>query len=457
MNSDKLHINDLPDEVLRHIFAFRPQLESRKPLSLVCRRWNDVAFDYSYLGHIKLNWMLGMDSVKKQHKILRCYRIVHLRCMLHGILDEADAEEIVALFENPSSTLQEFVYNEASRGSLALKLLFKCPHVKKVYLPAVEDVPDDKLPVLNELEELVIPSMSKFNIIHLAPNLRKLEARNDLYDLPMAIQKLPLEHLQVNLTFFSADLFQKSSNTTKLTTVELLGGYIDQKSLEQLCRVCPLLTKLRVCVRSKSTSLQCLASLTYLKVVGLHDVSNELFANSDVCLSSVETVELDLTRRLHFGEYLQQIFPSVHHLKFTYSASALDWDLIEEIGIISNGFPHLKTLEYSQLGQSFPLELLEGLSDLRELIVNNAQLSGSDFPPMTIEQLTLKECELVVTDEMEHNLPNLQFLNLHGIVRITDAEKLPSSCTIRRFGRNRSDICGIRDKSAIFGHFKPFK
>ncbi|XP_053694424.1 uncharacterized protein LOC128742184 isoform X2 [Sabethes cyaneus] len=387
-----------------------------------------------------------MESVKKQQKIFRRYRNIRLRCILNCNLDEAETEKIVALFEKPSSSLEEFEYNEASHVSLVLRLLSICPYVKKLHLNSVRNISNDNLPVLQNLEELVIPTMSRCDIIHIAPNLRKLETRGELYDLPLAIQKLPLEQLKVNCTFvrdLDPDLFQKCSKVTKLKAIALFGECISPKSFEHMCRICPLLTKLRISIPSK-TKLQCLTSLSHLKHISLLAVNYKLLANSDVCLPSVEIVELTVASDWRFSQSIHQTFRNVHYLKIFLAMTESEKEFMDEIGETSDSFPHLKTFELYYLSRrenySFAVKLFEGLSDLRELIMNNIRLQGSYFPPMNIQQLTLKECELVVTDEMVNNLPNLQFLNLHSKLRLINAEKLPSSCTVRRYPRKNNDL-----------------
>ncbi|XP_053681864.1 uncharacterized protein LOC128732605 [Sabethes cyaneus] len=277
--------------------------------------------------------------------------------------------------------------------------------------------------------------MKRINIIHLAPNLRRLYVKHICRDLPMVIPKLTkLEHLQADFLVGYIDLFQKCTEVTKLTSVDLCLGHIDEKNLKQLCKFCPLLTKLRINVDS-STSLRCLASLIHLKVLSVYALDTTLFANNDVCLPNVEIFQFNIRRNLHFDRSVQRMFPNVHYIKFGYG-----WKSTIITGKISASFPHLRTLEITHIrGTTDLVDRLVGLSKLRELIAHEAVLSDIHLPPMNLPQLTLKHSEFEVTDEMAQNFPNLRFLNLYGKSRCINAEKLPPTCTVRRFHRGCVD------------------
>ncbi|XP_053695076.1 uncharacterized protein LOC128742669 [Sabethes cyaneus] len=440
MDSRELHINDLPSEMLLHIFAFLPHLKDRNPLSLVCRRWNDLAFNYNYLSHIRLKLLLDEDNVEKLHKISRYYRSVSLHVQLSASLDDEQIERILTRFEKPSTSLEELVCidSSASPDFLALKLLAICPSVRKFQLDSDWNIPDAELPVLENLDELIVTGITRVNINRLAPNLRRLETWSELDTLLMVIQKLPLEHLRVDFAVIYVDIFQNCTEVTKLTSVDLFFSPIDQKGLEQLCKFCPLLSKLRLTV-TKIASLRCLASLTHLKVLSLYNVNNALFASKDACLPNVEIVEFTIRENLHFDSSMQRVFPNVRYLKFEYFYKG--WDLTAATGKVCDGFPRLKTLEFSLCRTKSYLDQLEGMADLRELIVGKLpQLTGSSLPPMNAVQcLTLKNTELEVTGEMVKNLPSLQFVNLYGSSRCIGAGLLPSSCAVRRYLRHGSN------------------
>lgn len=78
----KLHINDLPNEMLGHIFSFHSCLEDRANCGLVCRRWDELIYDRQYLGRIHLTLTVNNMSpyIQNLPKITRPYRNIRVKC-----------------------------------------------------------------------------------------------------------------------------------------------------------------------------------------------------------------------------------------------------------------------------------------------------------------------------------------------------------------------------------------
>lgn len=243
MNSYQRKINDLPNEMLDHIFLELPRLKQRKVLSLVCRRWYCLAFDYRYMGRLQLRLILDEMDEKKRNALSNpslCYRNMYIR----------------------NYNVMKQILQMASGNCCS-----ECAWKKK-QKPVKSILFDNGLPlVLEYLTELDVIDMSQIDVISLAPNLRTLRASSNLENLPTIIQTLPLEKLWLEHYPFleTIDIFDNFTNVTRLTSVVLQSTPIGQKSLEELCKYSPLLTKL--CFNaSKITTLRCLALLTNLKV-----------------------------------------------------------------------------------------------------------------------------------------------------------------------------------------------
>lgn len=210
----KKTIDDLPNEVFHYIFAYLPHLEQRKVLALVCCRWNNLAFDHSYLGRIQFNLTGYEESSISPQKFTRLYRNIHLNSS-----------------DTPTNELHKIMSPKTMKA------------VEKLIITDYTD-------------------MSQISFIELTPNVHTLRMNNDLANYPFLIEKLPLySHRWRDI----CEVFLKCSSIAVLTSVTF-SFPINEQSLKLLCRCCPLLSKLKFDA-SHITSLKSLSSLSKLKVI----------------------------------------------------------------------------------------------------------------------------------------------------------------------------------------------
>lgn len=269
MESSEIEINDLPWGMLLQIFDFLPYLAERKVLALVCHQWNAAAFDRKYLRRINFSLELNKLSLAKLQTIKRPYRNMLLKYHRPLILNDAEVEEVLTEIEKLGSSLEQLQCKlDMLPATLVFRFVSKFPNLKELYLGFITGAPSQPLPILEKLTVLqfYLDCIPAVDVVRLAPHLRKLRAGGQLQDLPSTLVHLELKGM------CNTNLFREYSNVTQLTSVVLYnrayGNMIQQESLEQLCRCCPLLSKLWIDA-TLTTSLQCLVSLKNLKVFHL--------------------------------------------------------------------------------------------------------------------------------------------------------------------------------------------
>ncbi|XP_053695097.1 uncharacterized protein LOC128742683 [Sabethes cyaneus] len=344
MPSANLHINDLPGEVLQRIFYFVP----RTSLTMVCRRWNQLAFDPVILSHLRVKFVLNeTDPQKRVTKFTRPYSALAVTCHYPAAFNEKEIEQILATVEILGPSLRQFsCAGWISPARLVFALLSKFPHLERIRLgPSVEVVPNDQIPVLKNLTELELTGQLFFDVSLLAPNLRRLRANGSQYNLPQLIQTTSMQHLHLTLARCSKPMriptMRWMTSVTSITAVVLFGRRIRQGSLEQLCKWCPMLTKLRYNA-ARTSSLRCLASLKHLKTLGLENYHHDLIVDNrrstvDDELPSVETLVLCSLQTLDWDGSMRRTFPNVTTLRL---------DRLDNASIvIGDGFRQLTKLE----------------------------------------------------------------------------------------------------------------
>lgn len=199
----KPHIADLPNELLHYIFNYLPHLNDRKELSLVCSSWNELAFDYVYLGCVRFNVTRYVRSAIEPCEISRVYRNILLM----------------------NGKTQEYLFHKT---------------ISPATIEAVEDM------VIKDIR-----GMPQDSFIRLPPNVHTLRVLNNYPNLP--------------LFTCSSTPSDTRSSTTKLTYVSFTFA-VNLGSLEQICRCSPLLSHVRFDARYIE-SFKFLSSLSHLKVI----------------------------------------------------------------------------------------------------------------------------------------------------------------------------------------------
>ncbi|XP_045469312.1 uncharacterized protein LOC123676986 [Harmonia axyridis] len=120
------YFDDLPQEIIVHIFSFLPGIEITKNISLVCKKWNQISSTPSLWKHIRADQQVPTNILLKWVQNSPLLRELHLS-------HRNDTDEIVRAVGKSSRNLQfiKIVDCWGSQKSMCIKSKHLCDLLKK--------------------------------------------------------------------------------------------------------------------------------------------------------------------------------------------------------------------------------------------------------------------------------------------------------------------------------------
>lgn len=426
----KLHINDLPMEMLGYILDFL-SFGERKLVALVCQRWNSEAFSPGFIDRVLFRvFPNDLSAVCASVRVYRHMKICNLF--------KRDWSMILPVLEKFGSELYSLHMVFYSTPQL-WDIYWKTPHLKRLTLEAscYELIFEAEfLPRWTEVKEFTILYNSSdelgIEFLSLTPNMSSvtIEWRSGSY-LTDALEALECEAPQltyldigeIRSDYDESTLQHFFTLATELKTA-LLRFPISHQTLRVIAKNCSHLQMLLICINKlQTTELSCLDALTELKVLRIR--SEHLLHSKKVshkALPNVETFCLELTKNPSISaiEYLSKRLPNIRTLKVMIgdSSEKMDTAILNQI---CYNFRRLKILTVNDRSYSNALPMdsfqqLRFLHRLEELNLTNVELSISKLPPTNIRRLRLNRCKFGA-NELENialALPCLRYLGIRS-------------------------------------------
>ncbi|XP_055603694.1 uncharacterized protein LOC129751926 [Uranotaenia lowii] len=409
-----LHINQFPNEIMEHIFGYL-NLEERKYASLVCHRWNLLAFGPHLLSEVVLQ--LTRPALEELKQTNRSYRNINCR-NLHFLTNYLP-------FLGPN--LEGFQCKESIFRHQLREILKLAPNLKSLNIKAYYDnrVDSEPMPVMNKLVDLnirgdlwfsegfqteeIFPNLSRMSVDFstLVGNTRVYEVLKnfsfqlkylsfDKYDkAPVAFDQSCFPHLNsIRMNAAPGELRLKSF-FSQFVNSNLTNAHIDcaleDDILEAIAKICDKLEKLHVnvfLIRGPGfASLVQLANLKYLAICGpFHKDFTEQYIKPNNTVVNLE-VTVCRTAETYFillPDIIDKVIRSFLKMKRLYfnkpcgmfcvdSPSALtalvnvEELIVNGIPNITNNLPGSSNLKRLHIYNSRPYQMLDILSLLERM------------------------------------------------------------------------------------------
>nr|XP_029727518.1 uncharacterized protein LOC115265696 [Aedes albopictus] len=460
MNNQVFPIDDLPVEVLEHIFSFLP-LSDRKSASLVCSHWEKLAFSRRFLRKVALEIRLWCKTqLTSLRRSSRRYR--HLYVILNmNVRNESCFKymlEVLELFEKDAESFQCLGHFTTEQLCLVLSRL---PNLQQLVVGLNARTSDQgiEFPTLAQLQalgslsnvlqikNLDVPKVTQLSIVftnsvegkdsmpvlkRLAPQLKNVDLYSTGYFIPIEQLQFPkAEVLKIggNLCLAEHDWhLQTFFAGFKLLKEVVLNSAIKEIALDAIINACPEIEifKFKV-LRFKPIPFHLLERLKHLKTLGLGLVYDDPEINLKCNpLVSVKTLSLELSEcgEIFFAR-LQHLLPNVIAMDVTLRD---DWEFEWGLGQICRNFSGLQRLEISDLvirGRTFfsSLLALEQLDQLEELTLKEVHTRIVHLPSSPrLERFAINyPCWLTDGDllDLARLYPKLRYLELGSGRQVT--------------------------------------
>ncbi|XP_062711005.1 uncharacterized protein LOC115267150 [Aedes albopictus] len=156
MDSPTLSLNDLPVEVLEHIFSYLP-LSDRKAVSLVCQVWNEIVFSRRFMKSVALNVI--MDWEQSQVHYLRASTRRYRRVFVFlgpETCCEFDFTVIIEILDLFGNDLESFHCMSGFTEEQLWKVMIRAPNLQQLIVGVdAESLKHERsFPVLGRLQDL---------------------------------------------------------------------------------------------------------------------------------------------------------------------------------------------------------------------------------------------------------------------------------------------------------------
>nr|XP_029730117.1 uncharacterized protein LOC115267335 [Aedes albopictus] len=448
MNNEVFPINDLPEEVLEHIFSFLP-LSDRKSASLVCTTWEKLAFSRRFLR--KVVFQIGSQETLL-HKSKRRYSnmsVIFDKHVVHNHFFYKHLFKLLELFATDVESLHCKGYVSTNRLCMMVNRLPKLQQWT-VESEVMNWYRGPRFPVVTQLSapgsltnelQIETPNLTQLSIRftnsangwdptavlrQLAPQLKKV----DLYS---TVRSIPLEQLQfpkaevlniggcLRVTDNDSDLRTFFAGFRILKEVRL-ESVVKEIAIDLIIKACPGIELFEFNVpRSDPIPFHLLERLKHLKTLGLGQVY-EVSENSLKCnpLVNVKNLSLELSECGDSSiERLRHLLPNVIAIDVVTLKD--DWTFERGLRHICRNFRGLQRLEVSdrptrnrKLESS--LLVLEHLDQLEELIFKDIHTRIVNIPPNPLLRRFVMNYPEQLSNgdllELAKQYPNLRYLEL---------------------------------------------
>ncbi|XP_062705942.1 uncharacterized protein LOC134287637 [Aedes albopictus] len=453
MSNEVFPIQDLPEEVLEHIFSFLP-LSNRKSASLVCAKWERLAFYRRFLRKVVLRIQLEFTcqvQVQFLRRSKRRYRNVLVFLHTHGCSEFCfqNILAILELFGADVESLQCMGHLNTNQLCMVLSLLPKLQHlIVRLNFDDEYVYPGFEIPPLKPLEEfalqienLDVSHVNQLDIIlsepaegrnflpvlrRLAPQLKNLYFYSTDYFIPLEQIQFPeAEVLNIGGNLCDTDndwVLRTFFAGFKLLKEVRLDFIIKEIVLDVIVEACPAIELLKFkSPRFNVIPFRSLGRLKYLRTLGLGEV-NDVPDISLKCspMVSVKSLSLVISNCEESSiERLRHLLPNVIDMSVTLKG---DYTIDRGLRHICQNFRGLQRLKVSDKSTRFlkpciSLLELEHLDRLEELILKNIRTRIVNMPPNPhLKRFVLKSlCWLFDRDmlELARQFPNLRCFE-HG-------------------------------------------
>ncbi|XP_055601226.1 F-box/LRR-repeat protein 7-like [Uranotaenia lowii] len=388
------HINQFPNEILDEIFAFLT-LKDRKSVSLVCHRWNKLAFAPLYMREVLLNMVRynykesDFEVLKKSERIYK-----NIRCSKFSINH--------LLFLGPNL---ESVSCKDGLYKCQLRPILQCsPKLRelKVSLRQSDKIDNDTMPVMEQLTSLrlnankwsikgfeiseIFPKVTRMDICiscegeyttllkvlpHFGPQLQCLQISGDFSLRGIPFNQMPFPQLE---SFILSDYSRESETEmefdtfrnffvqlTNLRSFDMIPPILDEY-LQEITYNCKKLQELRINVNFlRDSAFASLAQLAHLKTLSIDgELHEDVLIQCSKPINTIRNLELrDLWGSL---DLLPYVIPNAVNIILPIYADGL-FELV-------SSFPNLKRLSISDVHGDFQTSDLEVFVSLEELILD---------------------------------------------------------------------------------------
>ncbi|XP_062554283.1 uncharacterized protein LOC134219555 [Armigeres subalbatus] len=462
MTTEGVRLSKFPVEIVDHIFSFLP-LPDRKSASLVCRLWNELAFDDRYMRHVVINFS-GWESSNKisyLRKSSRRYRniLAYLGRELHR---EIFFDIIIEVLDHIGSELRSFHCMALMSEKQLWSVISRVPKLEQLivgfytsssrqqecFFPELKNLKDLRLlENVHQIQSLNIPALTQFSgnfsdswdakeslaaLRRMAPQLKRLELQSSENFIPIDELQFPnVEKLEL-----SGQIYQDASNSALralfsgfkcLKEVDLIFN-TEQLVLDIITKECPGIEKLHFenhPLNPNSFSLlERLKRLETLSLVVSIDTpiileSKPLVSVKRLCL---QIYNMDADASVIKG--LRKLLPNVNDVSVILATYFKPENVLDHI---CRSFSHIKRIYIShawnpQLDGNL-LGTLQHLDHLEELLLNGIHTPVELMVPNRhMKRLTLEHCRWL-TDGNLLNLaqlyPNLKYLELVWCTKVT--------------------------------------
>ncbi|XP_055586395.1 uncharacterized protein LOC129739045 [Uranotaenia lowii] len=462
------HINHFPNEVLDHIFAFLA-LPDRKSVSLVCHRWNKVAFAPHYMRKIELRLIScdpafdggRFEALKQTERIYRNILAFHVHSLISPDLMKLLFEVLSFLGGNLESF---YCLNHVGKRELR-QILQLAPNLKQLIARVQEDETyTEPMPVMEHLVdfaalsqvlhkkgleiESMFPKLSKMSthfvkctdysraveaFQHFGPQLQSLEISADNNLLPLDQLRFP----QLEAIHMSGKMCLSIDNYTLKSFFgqfnNLSEAFIDcavqDNILEVITKTCSKLRVLHIAVDSLRgpgfASLGQLPNLKTLSIGGL--LRQDMLKECPKPITTVLNLDIRIYKQTTSTEdffLLQKVLPNIRDIRVHYVDCANPNMTLSKL---IRSFPKLKRLEIQVQCRSQKVQrarALKALASVEELIINGIDVAINDIP----ESSQLKRLYIFYLNSsnddgilrLVRRLPALRFLELGWCRGITE-------------------------------------
>ncbi|XP_065088062.1 uncharacterized protein LOC135709604 [Ochlerotatus camptorhynchus] len=469
-----LHINNLPDGILRDILDYLP-LDDRKSASLVCRLWDQEVFSTRLLTTVRLRVScIMMNHKEKSLEVLqnscRSYRNLLISLCGSGACSDIQFAFIVDVLDKFGSTVEGFTMIRGCSSVQLRDFVTRMPNLKHLttYVTEADNRSTERLefPVLTKLFDFDVEINSddvfkrgQFAVQQMAPNVELLSLTFDKCDDPEWVFKvlkgyagqlrsvdiftphnrIPIDELQFRrlqvlklrgraYSYGDAKL-RKLFHGLPLLREAYLDFVISRSMLEIICKNCPQLMTLDIRTESlEERSFQCFEELTNLQVIIVNYLRLNLMEDCRPVMSvqkfHLHTDETYLTDESYIEQF-HKVFPNLQSIKVYFRGfrtKIIDQLLVRQI---CRKFIHLKKLtlsgEFCLSATIKGFELPGDLGNVKELTLIRANLCISPLSKNSVKRLKLESLDPISFNvfRIEEVFPKLRYLEIRSCRQIT--------------------------------------
>ncbi|XP_053681696.1 uncharacterized protein LOC128732470 [Sabethes cyaneus] len=490
---------DLPEEMLVHIFSYL-ELDDRKTVATVCRRWSELAFRWN---EVQLEIDLRQSGVEATyHRVLKASERPYRHLMIIFGYDQAKCVLLLHILARFYDSLESLTILPDNFVPVELHLLAQvfalCPNLKRLHVEYCtfqhRRGAEIYFTPLTNLFDLYVDNnlldMREIDIREAMPNITGLNLQISYYSKrpQVVLQHFSPRLIKLGVCFLTEDHFPRICEISfpllkKLNFYCVDCNFDDFRLIERFAHFiqrCPDLTEVilrcninalvmkniaqictnlqYLCLSTKEHTTECFHYLSELHNLKLLRIEDAIISVPEVeqfvvfkTLHTLTLYSVQITHVNKFNSFVRNCFPKLATLELLNVCRRMNQaDMFKLYSTVCHDFVTLECLVLSESGKLLDLDLFfyfASLPRLRELRLRFRNLTDCICPYATnimyIETLTLDVPQ--IHDECLHKLTEL----LPRVRLIVLSENNGCSVEGIRTARDRLTQCDIRVKRKV--------